>query len=74
MQMSIREMYDTFFTEYPDVLNAQQVCAILDISTKTLYRLINKGVVEAVRIGRPYRIPKFSIIQDLGLVDERPKS
>ena len=43
---------------YPDVLNINQVCEILNISTKTGYALIQNNKIESLKVGRSYRIPK----------------
>lgn len=43
--------------DYPDVMNIDQMCEILGVSTKTGYGLKN-GEVTFVKIGCNYRIPK----------------
>ncbi|MFR5906326.1 MAG: helix-turn-helix domain-containing protein [[Ruminococcus] torques] len=35
-----------------------QMCQILDVSTKTGYRLIREGKICCIKVGRAYRIPK----------------
>ena len=44
--------------EYPDVMDIAQMCQILDVSTKTGYRLIREGKICCIKVGRAYRIPK----------------
>ena len=48
--------------DYPDVLNIEQMCEILGISTKTGYALLKNGKVQHLRIGRIYRIPKAHLL------------
>lgn len=43
---------------YPDVMDIAQMCQILDVSTKTGYRLIREGKICCIKVGRAYRIPK----------------
>ena len=43
---------------YPDVMGVKDVCRILDISQKTAYSLLQKGIISHVRIGRVYKVPK----------------
>ncbi len=38
------------------MLTADEVAAILRVSTMTVYRLIRSGELPAVRVGRTYRI------------------
>ena len=39
-------------------MNIEQMCDALKISTKTGYKLLHEGKVQAMKIGRSYRIPK----------------
>ena len=48
--------------EYDDVLNAEDICKILNIGRNTVYKLLNDGKVQAVRCGRNWRISKQAII------------
>ncbi len=52
-------------TAYPDVLDAEQVSAILGVSTKTVYRLLHDGSITALKVGRSYRIPKVHLLSYL---------
>ena len=56
--MTHREAYRVMLQGYPDVLNIEQMCEILKISTKTGYRLLKDGQIQNLKIGRSYRIPK----------------
>lgn len=57
-----RNAYRVMLRDYPDVLNIDQMCAILNISTKTGYALLKKGKVQHLKIGRSYRIPKVHLL------------
>lgn len=50
------------FEEYKDVMTAGQVQEVLGISKGTLYRLLNKGEIKSIRIGRVFKIPKVYLI------------
>ena len=47
--------------DYPDVMDIEQMCQILSVSTKTGYKLIKEGKISALRIGRAFRVPKVNI-------------
>lgn len=57
-----RDAYRIMLRDYPDVLNIEQMCEILGISTKTGYALLKNGKVQHLRIGRFYRIPKAHLL------------
>ena len=44
--------------EYPNALSVSEVAEILRICKKTVYKLIHKGEIHAVRIGSEFRVPK----------------
>ena len=46
------DAYRIMLRDYPDVLNIEQMCEILGISTKTGYALLKNGKVQHLRIGR----------------------
>ena len=50
---------------YPDVLTAEQLSEILQISTKTCYTLLRDGYIEYKKIGRAYKIFKTNLIKFL---------
>jgi excisionase family DNA binding protein len=58
-----RHMYKTMFKDYPDVLDVDQVCEVLGVSKKTVYRLIKDGSLSKIKVGREYRIPKLYVIR-----------
>ena len=59
--------YKTILKNYPDVMNIEQMCEVLGISTKTGYRLLKEGQIESLKVGRSYRIPKVKILQYLNI-------
>ena len=56
--ISQREAYKLMLKDYPDVLNIEQMCEILSVSTKTGYKIIKEGGICCLKVGRAYRIPK----------------
>ena len=46
----------------PDVMDITEMCRVLDISTKTGYRLLKNGDILSLKIGRAYRIPKAHLL------------
>ena len=61
--MNIKEQYSVMFTNYPDIINIEQMRDMLGgISLTLAYRLIKKNQIKAMKIGRQYKIPKANII------------
>lgn len=62
----LQEYYNVMFTEYPDVVNVEQLCEMLGgPSSKSVYRLLKEGAIQSYWIGKRYRIPKVSVIEYL---------
>ena len=57
-----RDAYRVMLRDYPDVLNIDQMCEILSVSTKTGYALLKKGSIQHLKVGRSYRIPKAHLL------------
>ena len=55
------------FAEYPDIVNVEQLSAMLGISTKTAYKLLKEEKIKSIHIGRTYRIAKIHILKYLEL-------
>ena len=69
--MESQVAYKLLFTEYPDVVNVEQMCEMLGgICDKTAYRLLKSGEIKSFIVGRHYRIPKLNILEYLELVDK----
>jgi len=50
---------------YPDVMDVEQMCQILSVSTKTGYKLLNEGKIPCLKVGRSFRIPKVDLMKYL---------
>jgi len=46
----------------PDVMDVDTMSKFLGISPKTGYKLLNEGVINYLKIGRFYKIPKVHLI------------
>ena len=69
--MESQVAYKLLFTEYPDVVNVEQLCEMLGgICDKTAYRLLKSGEIKSFIVGRHYRIPKLNILEYLELIDK----
>ena len=63
MEISTQEIYHSVFKDYPDVLNVKQVSTLLGVSTKVVYRLLNNGTIDSLKVGREFRIPKVNVMK-----------
>ncbi len=63
MEISTQELYRIVFKEYPDVLDVKQVSKLLDVSTKTVYKLLKDGSLSSLKIGREFRVPKVMLMK-----------
>ena len=69
--MESQVAYKLLFTEYPDVVNVEQLCEMLGgICDKTAYRLLKSGEIKSFIVGRHYRIPRLNILEYLELIDK----
>ena len=59
----LRELYQTMFPEYPDIVNITQLRQMLGVSRHLAYDLINDGYIHGLKIGNAFRIPKASVIE-----------
>ncbi len=53
------------FRDYPDALTLRQLADMFGISTKLAAKMIKNGDIEAVKLGREYRIAKVNAIKFL---------
>lgn len=68
--MNRQEAYQVMFSQFPDVVNVEQMCEMLGgMSTKTGYQLLRSGSIKSFMIGRRYRIPKLNILEYLGVME-----
>lgn len=69
--MKSSEAYKLLFSNYPDVVNAAQMCEMLGgISLKTGYRILQNGEIKSFIVGRSYRIPKINILEYLEIIEK----
>jgi len=48
---------------YPNILGVNDVSQILCVNPKTVYKLLNEGVLLSIRVGRLYKIPKWNVVK-----------
>lgn len=65
--MDTNTLNSTTFSNYPDVVDVEQMSEMLGISTKTAYNLLKNGSIQHIKIGRTYKIPKVSVLRFIGL-------
>jgi excisionase family DNA binding protein len=63
MSINSQEVFSIVFKDYPDVLDVKQVSQLLSVSTKTVYRLLRNGLIDSLKIGREFRVPKVNIMR-----------
>lgn len=59
---TIKENYQMMFTTYPDVVTISQLKEMLGIGITLAYRLVKQNTINAIKIGREYKIPKANVI------------
>lgn len=57
--------YLRMFRAYPDALSLKDLSNIFGVSTKQVSKLIHDGKIDAVKVGREYRIAKVNAIRFL---------
>ncbi len=50
----------------PNLLTFAEVSAQMSVSKMTVYRLVHAGELEAVRVGRSFRVPEKAVEEYLG--------
>jgi excisionase family DNA binding protein len=55
--------YRTMFREYPDIVTVKEVCQMLGLGSKKVYRLIRSGEIQRIPCGRTIRIAKVAVIE-----------
>ena len=56
--------------EYPAILNVSNVAEILDVSPNTIRKLIKDKSLQAVKVGKRYKITKNKLLAYLGESEE----
>ena len=55
----LQEYYKVMFTDYPDVVNVEQLCEMLGgPSSKSVYRLLKEGAIQSYWIGNGIGSPR----------------
>lgn len=57
--------YKNMFSDYPDVVNIDDLTHMLNIGKNKAYELINTNTIQSIRVGRKIIIPKFRVIEFL---------
>lgn len=52
-----------YLKDYPDVLTPDEAMVILGIGKNKIYTILKDGSLQALRIGKLYRIPKESLVR-----------
>lgn len=66
MSENVKENYSIMFTNYPDIVNIEQMRKMLGgIGVTLAYKLLKQRKIKSMKIGREYKIPKSCIIQYL---------
>ena len=71
MKMSGKEAYDLMLKAYPDILNIDEMCEVVKVSTKTGYKLLKEGKIGSIKVGRTYRIPKVHLLSYMRIVESQ---
>ena len=58
-------VYSRMFRAYPDALSLKDLSKMFGVSTKQASKLIHEGKIDAVKIGREYRVAKVNAIRFL---------
>ena len=62
---SIKENYEMMFTSCPDLVDITHLKEMLGIGITLAYRLVRNNTIQALKVGRQYKIPKRNIISYL---------
>ena len=63
LDINSQDLYKSVFKGYPEVLDVKQVSKVLGVSTKTIYKLIRKGILSSMKVGREFRVPKVALMR-----------
>lgn len=70
-KLASHDMYRVVFKGYPDIMDVKQISEILEVSTKTVYKLIRANLLSAMKVGREFRIPKISLLTYIGMMETK---
>ena len=60
--MSIKELCDIMFKDFPDCVGVEQLGQMLGIKRTKTYELLKDGTIKSIKIGKDYKIPKYNVI------------
>ena len=60
--MSIKELSDIMFKDFPDCVGVEQLGQMLGIKRTKTYELLRDGTIKSIKIGKDYKIPKYNVI------------
>ena len=60
-KISQKDAFHYALRDFPEVMSIEQVGRALQVSTKTVYKYINDGQLECLKVGRAYRVPKVCL-------------
>lgn len=69
-KITVSETYKIVFENYPDVVSVEQMSEMLQISTKTAYKLLRENKIEHFRFGKKIVIPKLRIMNYLKMISD----
>ena len=58
-------MINEMFKDYPDVVTPQELQKMLHIGRNATYKILKERLIETIRIGKKYIIPKVTVIKYL---------
>jgi excisionase family DNA binding protein len=63
--MNFKEVYQTVLKDYPEIMSVEETSAALGVSTKTVYKMLKNGIIQNMKVGRSYRVPKVHLLSFL---------
>ena len=54
------------FEEYPDIIEINELCALLNICKNTAYGLLRTGEISGIKCGSIWKIPLQSVMEYVG--------
>ena len=69
MRQNNDQSYGIHLKDYPDIMDADTMCQLLGISTKTGYKLLKSNMITGLKVGRAYRIPKKHVLSYLKMIN-----
>ena len=67
-KITVSETYISVFKDYPDVVSVEQMSEMLQISTKTAYKLLHENRIVHFRFGKKIAVPKIHIMNYLKMM------